>query len=130
MTRPVEGTAVRHDGRVKGSAFKTSADIQNVAGKVVRSPVMGKVAHVHKDKTKCGNPGEGSCQIIISEEVMVPEGHSGDLTRKLTGRRVAIAHFVSVTGLSKDPLRHIHEGQALCCQWRLIACCSEQARDD
>ncbi len=112
MVKPIQGTVTLHDTKVKGSSFKTSADIEG-AGKVVHSPFAGKVAHVYKDKTRCGNPGLDSCQIILSEEVMVPKGHSGDLTRKLTGRRIALAHFVPVSGLSKDPLRHIQEGTVL-----------------
>lgn len=112
MTRPVNGPATFHDKRVKGSSFKTAADVA-AKGKVVHSPVAGKIAHVYKDKTKCGNPGEDSCQIIISEEVYIPQGHSGQLTRKLTGRRVALAHFVPVAGLGKDPLVHVAEGTVL-----------------
>jgi hypothetical protein len=105
--KPVNGSAVvRHDKRVKGGQFKTSADVV-APGQDVLAPVSGKVAHVYKDKTHCGNPDSSSCQITMSEEVI----RKGD--RHLTGRRVGLAHFTPVAGLSQGALRHVAAGTVI-----------------
>lgn len=106
---------VPHDPRraVKGGQYRGGVDVVTTAGAEVRAPFDAKIPHVYKDKTRCAGPHvpapAGLSQFTLCEEQMVPKGHSGDLTRTSTHRRLFLAHIVPVPGLA----RHVKKGDLL-----------------
>ena len=116
MTNPVKAKKlVFHDPAkaVKGGQFKGGVDVTTAMRATVRAPFAGKIPHVYLDKTCCDGPKTpapaGSFQFSLSEEAMVPKGHSGEPTRTLTGRRAFFARIVPSPGLG----RHVQEGDVL-----------------
>ena len=95
MATFVYGPVARHTKNVKGSPFKTAANIY-APGKIVFAPFDAKIPHVYKDKTKCGNPGPGSAQFVLGREELNAKGD-----RHLTKDRMAVAHIVPVANLPR-----------------------------
>jgi hypothetical protein len=103
---PVEAS-LTHPGKVRGGQFRNGVDL-HAPGATVYAPFDAKIAHVHPDKTQCGNPGPNSKQFTLRQEYVNEKGD-----RKFTGLAVGVAHIEVNEGVGVGAGRHVKEGAPL-----------------